>query len=191
LNNERPALLIIDMINNFDFIHGHILAEKALKIAGPIKELKDQFNQQQLPVVFINDHYNLWQADYHTIIEHCRNQYSQPIYDKVLPDKNDYFLIKPKHSAFYGTALNTLLHQLKVNTLIIAGIAGNICVLFTANDAYMREYKLYIPKNCIASTDDQDNQYALTMMKNVLKADIKSSQDLPKVYHVNPPSLIE
>ncbi|MEH7098369.1 isochorismatase family cysteine hydrolase [Neobacillus vireti] len=191
MNLERPALLIIDMINNFDFIHGQVFAQKALEIAGPIKELKDQFNQQQLPVVFINDHYNLWQADYHTIIEHCRNQYSEPIYDKVLPDKKDYFLIKPKHSAFYGTALNTLLHQLKVNTLIITGIAGNICVLFTANDAYMREYKLYIPNNCIASTDDQDNQYALTMMKNVLKAEIKSSQDLPKVYHVNPPSLIE
>ena len=173
MNHERPALLIIDMINNFNFAHGSILAQKALKIAEPIKELKDQFNQQQLPVIFINDHYNLWQADYHTIIEHCRNQYSEPIYDKLLPGKKDYFLIKPKHSAFYGTALNTLLHQLKVNTLIITGIAGNICVLFTANDAYMREYTLLIPTNCIASVDDQDNYYALTMMKNVLKAEIE------------------
>ena len=173
MNHERPALLIIDMINNFNFAHGSILAQKALKIAEPIKELKNQFNQQQLPVIFINDHYNLWQADYHTIIEHCRNQYSEPIYDKLLPGKKDYFLIKPKHSAFYGTALNTLLHQLKVNTLIITGIAGNICVLFTANDAYMREYTLLIPTNCIASVDDQDNYYALTMMKNVLKAEIE------------------
>ncbi|PFN74929.1 isochorismatase [Bacillus sp. AFS076308] len=191
MDQIRPALLIIDMINNFDFTHGPILAQKALKIAEQIKEVKDQFNQQQLPVIFINDHYNLWQADYHRIIEHCRNQYSEPIYKKVLPGENDFFLIKPKHSAFYGTALNTLLHQLKVNTLIVTGIAGNICVLFTANDAYMREYKLLIPNDCIASADDQDNQYALMMMKNVLKAVVKPSQNLSTLYHVNKSALIE
>jgi nicotinamidase-related amidase len=68
-----------------------------------------------------------------------------------------------------------LLHQLNVNTLILTGIAGNICVLFTANDAYMREYKLFVPNDCIASADDADNHYALTMMENVLKARIEPS----------------
>jgi nicotinamidase-related amidase len=175
MNDIRPALLIIDMINNFDFVHGSILAKKACKIASPIKLLKKQFNKQKLPVIFINDHYNLWQADLHKIIDHCRNEYSQPIYDQLLPEENDYFLIKPKHSAFYGTALNTLLRQLKVNTLILTGIAGNICVLFTANDAYMREYDLFVPKDCIASVNNQDNLYALTMMENVLKSKLMPS----------------
>jgi nicotinamidase-related amidase len=171
----RPALLIIDMINNFDFSHGPILAQKATRIASSIKNLKIQFNEKKLPVIFINDHYNLWQADLHKIIDLCRNKHSQPIFEQLLPEENDLFLIKPKHSAFFGTALNTLLHQLKVNTLILTGIAGNICVLFTANDAYMREYELLVPNNCIASADDKDNQYALTMMENVLKAKIQSS----------------
>jgi nicotinamidase-related amidase len=171
----RPALLIIDMINNFDFSHGPILAQKATRIARSIKSLKIQFNERKLPVIFINDHYNLWQADLHKIIDLCRNKHSQPIFELLLPEENDLFLIKPKHSAFFGTALNTLLHQLKVNTLILTGIAGNICVLFTANDAYMREYELLVPNDCIASADDKDNQYALTMMENVLKAKIQSS----------------
>jgi nicotinamidase-related amidase len=170
MNDIRPALIIIDMINNFDFSHGPILAKKAFQIAGPIKNLKEQFNKNKLPVIFINDHYNLWQADFDKIIDLCRNKYSQPIFEILLPEENDFFLIKPKHSGFYGTALNTLLHQLKVNTLILTGIAGNICVLFTANDAYMREYDLLIPKDCIASVDENDNLYALTMMENVLKA---------------------
>ncbi|MEH7119690.1 isochorismatase family cysteine hydrolase [Neobacillus vireti] len=172
---NHSALLIIDMINNFDFEYGPILAKKALRIAEPIKRLKDQFNQRQLPVIFINDHYNLWKADYDKIIDYCRNPYSQPVYERLLPGEKDYFLIKPKHSAFYGTALDTLLHQLKINRLIVTGIAGNICVLFSANDAYMREYTLAIPNDCIASVDDTDNHYALMMMKNVLKADIEPS----------------
>ncbi|WP_066074763.1 isochorismatase family cysteine hydrolase [Neobacillus soli] len=175
MKDIRPALIIIDMINNFDFTHGSILAKKAQQIARPIKSLKGQFNERKLPVIFINDHYNLWQADFDKIIKLCRNKYSQPIFEQLLPEENDFFLIKPKHSAFYGTALNTLLHQLKVNTLILTGIAGNICVLFTANDAYMREYQLLIPSNCLASADDEDNLYALTMMKNVLKAKIEGS----------------
>jgi nicotinamidase-related amidase len=64
-----------------------------------------------------------------------------------------------------------------VKTLFLTGIAGNICVLFTANDAYMREYNLYIPKDCIASVDDQDQNYALKMMENVLKANIDFSTE--------------
>lgn len=105
MNNIRPALIIIDMINNFDFSHGPILAKKAAQIASPIKNLKDQFNQNKLPVIFINDHYNLWQADLHKIIDLCQNEYSQAVFEVLLPEENDLFLIKPKHSAFYGTAL--------------------------------------------------------------------------------------
>jgi nicotinamidase-related amidase len=99
------------------------------------------------------------------------------ILQEIKPDEDDYFLIKPKHSAFYETALNTLLQQLHVNTLVLTGIAGNICVLFTASDAYMRDYQLIIPRDCMASVDDRDQSYALTMMENVLKAEIIFSND--------------
>jgi nicotinamidase-related amidase len=169
---ENSALLIIDVINDFEFDHGKILAKKTLHILDPLKQLKNYFKKQQLPVIYVNDHYNLWQANLEKIISYCQNPFSETILSEVKPDEDDFFLIKPKHSAFYGTALNTLLHQLQVNTLVLTGIAGNICVLFTANDAYMRDYQLIIPRDCIASVDEQDQTYALTMMKNVLKAEI-------------------
>lgn len=169
---EQSALIIIDIINNFDFKHGEILADKTLHIVNPLKKLKDYFKNNQLPIIYVNDHYNLWQANLEKIVKHCQNPLNEIIFSVLLPEEDDYFLIKPKHSAFYGTALNILLKQLQVKTLILVGVAGNICVLFTANDAYMREYKLIIPKDCIASVDDNDQTYALTMMQNVLKADI-------------------
>jgi nicotinamidase-related amidase len=173
MEKNHYALLIIDVINPFNFNHGPILAAKTLQIAQPIKQLKEYFYEKNWPVIYINDHYDLWQANLDKIIDLCRNEKSSPVFKQLLPSDTDYFLIKPKNSAFYGTALNTLLHQLKVNTLILTGIAGNICVLFTANDGYMREFKLIAPANCIASVDETDNQYALTMMKNVLKANIE------------------
>lgn len=176
---SKTALLIIDMINDFNFNAGEALAKNTEKIIDSILKLKKSFNEKDMPVIYINDHYNLWQADFEKIMDYCSNETSEEIIKKIAPEKNqDYFLIKPKHSAFYGTALHTLLQQLKVDTLILSGIAGNICVLFTANDAYMREYNLIIPEDFIASNDDEDNKYALTMMKNVLSAETRPSNAL-------------
>lgn len=169
---SKTALIIIDMINPFDFEHGKILADNTLHILEPLNELRTFFKHQRLPIIYVNDHFKLWQANLDKILHHCHNQLNHIILQKMKPSEEDYFLIKPKHSAFFGTALNTLLHQLHIDTLVLTGIAGNICVLFSAMDAYMREFKLIIPSNCIASVDAQDQKYALTMMKNVLKADI-------------------
>jgi nicotinamidase-related amidase len=175
---QKPALLIIDMINDFQFNHGEILSKKTLELTAPILSLKELFYKRDWPIIYINDHYNLWRADLDRITDFCLNDRSDRVIQGIMPTDNDYFLIKPKHSAFYGTALSTLLRQLKVDTLVLTGIAGNICILFTANDAYMREYSLFIPADCTASNNDQDNQYALTMMKEVLKANIQPAREI-------------
>ncbi|WP_191559265.1 isochorismatase family cysteine hydrolase [Metabacillus idriensis] len=175
---DSCALLIIDMINNFKFKHGEVLAEQANQVSEQILELKKKMQQKNYPIIYINDHYKLWQADFQKISEKCTNDLSRPIIEKLYPDETDFFLIKPMHSAFYGTALNMLLDNLYIKHLILKGIAGNICVLFSANDAFMRGYKLSVPSDCIASNDKEDNEYALRMMENVLKADTSNSSTL-------------
>ena len=96
----------------------------------------------------------------------------KPLARLLQPDAEDYFVLKPKHSGFYSTTLEALLQALGVHTLILTGIAGNICVLFTANDAYMRGYLLCIPADCVASQTVRENASALRLMQTVLKADI-------------------
>ncbi len=175
---ENTALIIIDMINSFDFSNGDVLAKHTKDIIKPVKELVSLSRDQNIPIIYVNDHYNLWKADYKAIYMKCKNEKSTEILESIYPETQDYFLIKPKHSAFFGTALNTLLHQLQVKHLILTGIAGNICVLFTANDAYMREFTLHIPEDCIASVSKQDNEYALEMMRNVLKAETGKASEI-------------
>ncbi|MBM7606749.1 nicotinamidase-related amidase [Metabacillus crassostreae] len=177
-NNSNQAVLIIDMINDFQFNYGPILAKQAEDISHNISSLKKRAKSRGCPIIYINDHYQLWQADFSKIAEKCKNQLSEKIIHKLFPEDDDFFLIKPKHSAFYGTALNTLLYSLHIKDLIITGIAGNICVLFTANDAYMREYNLTIPPDCIASNTIEDNNFALKMMENTLKASISKSSNI-------------
>jgi nicotinamidase-related amidase len=62
--------------------------------------------------------------------------------------------------------------------VILTGIAGNICVLFSANDAYMRDLRLFVPSDCTVSNTQPENDYALNQMRTVLKADIRPSEEL-------------
>jgi len=94
------------------------------------------------------------------------------------PADDDYFVLKPKHSAFFETTLDTLLTYLGARTLILTGVAGNICILFSANDAYMRDYDLVVPSDCTVSNTPEENEYALKQIQKVLKGDITPSEEL-------------
>lgn len=91
------------------------------------------------------------------------------------PTDTDYFVLKPKHSAFYCTALDLLLAHLETHTVVLTGIATESCVLFTANDAYLRDYRIVVPSDCVASQSAEDSERALEQMRLVLKADVLSS----------------
>ncbi|KKB33331.1 isochorismatase family cysteine hydrolase [Bacillus thermotolerans] len=179
---NKYALLIIDLINDFDFQMGEPLAENTLDICPSVVKLKQFCKQQDIPVIYVNDHYGIWKADLDAILDYASNDRSEPIIQQIKPESDDYFLIKPKHSAFYGTALNTLLHEVGADSVIVTGVAGNICVFFTANDAYMREYNICVPKDAIASETEKDNHYALEMMKTVLNADTRKVDQFIEEY---------
>jgi nicotinamidase-related amidase len=107
-----------------------------------------------------------------------QNVRGRPIVDHLTPEEDDYFVLKPKHSAFFQTNLEILLDYLGATTLILTGMAADICVLFSANDAYMRDFRIVIPSDCVASEDAESNRQVLILMKRVLKADIAPSPQL-------------
>ncbi len=96
-------------------------------------------------------------------IEHASRPESKgrEIVEILRPGEDDYFVLKPKHSAFFSTTLDVLLDYLRVETVILTGIAANICVLFTANDAYMRDFHVVVPRDCVASNTEEVNRHAL------------------------------
>jgi len=179
-DKASAALLLIDVINDFEFENGEQLLKQAMPVGKQIANLKSQAKQAGLPVIYVNDNFGKWQSDLNKIVAHCLDEgiRGEPFVKLVLPDEDDYFVLKPKHSGFYCTSLELLLEHAGSTTLIIAGIAGNNCVLFTANDAYMRDFKLLVPADCVVSETEAENEYALMQMQKVLKADIRSSDQL-------------
>jgi nicotinamidase-related amidase len=177
------ALILIDVINDLAFAEGGALLQQAIPMAQQIAALKRRTRHLGIPSIYVNDNFGRWQSDFQKLIRHCLEDgvCGKPLVTLLQPDDEDYFVLKPKHSGFYSTTLELLLRAFGTHTLILTGIAGNICVLFTANDAYMREYHLVIPADCIASNTGQDNANALHLMQTVLKADVRPSTalDLP------------
>ncbi|MBY6038600.1 cysteine hydrolase [Fictibacillus nanhaiensis] len=177
--NETPvALLIIDVINDFKFEEAPLLLKTAEPIAEKIVNLKKQAKAAGIPVIYVNDNFGRWQSDKQKLVEYCAQQAGSKFVTKLQPEDDDYFVIKPKHSGFFSTPLSTLLNELNIQTLIICGVAGNICVLFTANDAYMRGFTLYVPSDCCASNIEEDNKRALLLMEKTLDACIRPSHEL-------------
>ena len=174
------ALLLIDVINDLDFPEGDQLLEQALPMARRLAELKKRVNKNTIPAIYVNDNFGQWRSDFRSVVKHCTDPSSRgaPIAKLLRPQEDDYFVLKPKHSGFYSTTLDVLLEYLHVDSLILTGIAANICVLFTANDAYMRDYALYVPEDCVASNTPEVTSYALTQMHKVLKADIRDSAEI-------------
>jgi nicotinamidase-related amidase len=184
LGNESAqvpvALLLIDVINDLEFEGGELLLRHALPMAERIAALKAQAQAYSIPSIYVNDNFGQWQSNFNRLVEHCLESgvRGEQIVRQLHPDADDYFVLKPKHSGFFSTALELLLSHLHINTLILTGMAGDICVLFTANDAYMRDYHLYAPADCVASNEVENNRIALELMDRVLKADIRPSTDL-------------
>jgi nicotinamidase-related amidase len=177
------ALLLIDVINDLAFAQGKALLKQALPMAKKLAALKRRAKQAGIPSIYVNDNFGRWQSDFQQVLRHCLDEdvCGKPLARLLQPDAEDYFVLKPKHSGFYATTLELLLQALGARTLILTGMAGNICVLFTANDAYMRGYRLLIPTDCVASQTIRENTSALRLMQTVLKADIRPSTalDLP------------
>ena len=174
------ALILIDVINDLEFPEGDQLLRFALPMAKNIASLKRRAEESQIPIIYVNDNFGRWRSDFNTQVEHCLQDdvRGKPIAELLQPREDDYFVLKPKHSGFFSTTLDILLRYLEVKVVILTGVAANICVLFTANDAYMRDFHLVVPSDCVASNTEEENRYALEQMRVVLKADIRPSDEL-------------
>ena len=150
-------------------------------MAERLAALKSRARRAGIPAVYVNDNFGRWRSNLHALLAHCRDDdvRGRPLVERLLPDPDDYFVLKPKHSGFFSTTLDTLLEYLRARTLILTGLTADNCVLFTASDAYLRDYHLIVPEDCVAAIDPRHTEQALAHMRRVLKAEVVPSATLP------------
>lgn len=175
---SQRVLLLIDFINPLDFPGAEKLAPGALQAAKATVKLRDRLDGEKVAVVYANDNYGVWQSDFHSLVAQClgREDISGEIAHLLSPRATDITLLKPRHSAFYGSPLELLLKEMRAEELILCGLAADICVQLTAADAFLRGFRVWVPSDCTASETPAAKAAALKYMADVLKCDVRSSR---------------
>jgi nicotinamidase-related amidase len=174
------ALILIDVINDMEFNSGEALLRNALPAARKLSRLKKRATDAGVPTIYVNDNFGKWRSDFRQQLGHVLEGgvRGEPVAKLLRPDEDDYFVLKAKHSGFYHTQLDLLIDYLQVRTVVLAGFATDMCVLFTASDAYLRDLEIIVPPDCSASASIEHHQQALEHMSRVLHVKTIASQEL-------------
>jgi nicotinamidase-related amidase len=174
------ALLLIDVINDFEWPGAERAFRDALPMARRIAALKRRARRAGVHTIYVNDNFGRWTSDFKAQVRHVLEDgvRGRPLAELLLPDERDHFVLKPRHSGFFHTPLDLLLDHLRVRNLILTGVAANNCVLFTASDAYLLDYEVRVPRDCVVSNTRARTRAALAHMADVLKADTRLSTKL-------------
>ena len=164
------ALLLVDLIHNFDFEGSETLVENMRRLVAPCRALRDKARQASVPIIYVNDNFGAWRSSFEETVASCRQGPGADIVAALEPSKEDYFVLKPHRSGFYGTPLDILLHQLQVQRVVLAGVSTDMCILATANDARMRDYDVWIASDATAALDEERHHAALRLMSSSLDA---------------------
>jgi nicotinamidase-related amidase len=180
IDTKTTALVLIDVINDFEFPTASKLLRFALPAAQRIARLKKRLAARGVPTIYINDNFGHWNVDFRSQIQRCLGQEcaGREVAAALLPHDDDYFVLKPRHSGFYSSSLAVLLSFLGTKTLILTGFATDICVVYTANDAYMRGFDLLVPPDCVAAETWQKSKIALDHMQTRLRARVGPSRSI-------------
>jgi nicotinamidase-related amidase len=141
--------------------------------ATTVAGLRQRADDLGVPVIYVNDNYGQWHSEHSRIIDYCSRATpaGRELSQIIAPRKDDYFVIKPRFSGFYATNLPVLLPKLGVQRLVMTGIAADICVLFTAADAHMRAYDLWVPADGVAGERQDHTDWALQIMARSMQAE--------------------
>jgi len=185
LNGNVPddspvVVVVIDVINDLEFPGGEELEGPAVEMARRLCPLLDRARKAGVSVIYANDNFGKWRSDFRALLDHCLNDdvRGRRVVEQLRPGADDYFILKPKHSAFFATALDTLLSYLKARTLILAGLATDSCVLATATDADMRDLHVVVAQDCVAAMTAERHERALAHLRETLDVRTTDGADI-------------
>jgi nicotinamidase-related amidase len=179
-DTSGAALLLIDVINDLDFEGNAGLLKSAAGLGKRIAQLKQRCRKIGIPAIYVNDNHGRWRSDVSTLLGHCLRPSSpgKVLVEQLIPNEEDYIVLKPKHSSFYATPLDTLLSYLGSHSVILTGLTTNACILATAVEVYVRDLKLFVPADCVAALNRRAQSNTLELMSGSFGAATTNSSRL-------------
>lgn len=165
------ALLIIDMLNDFVLPGAPLEVPTARAILPALRARLDDARARGVPVIYICDAHRLDDPEFarmgwppHAV----KGTQGAEVVAELMPLETDPVVEKTSYSGFHHTGLEGILQALGAEHLILTGCVTNICILYTAFDAVIRDYRVTVPADCVAPLDPADGEFALRQMTQVL-----------------------
>ncbi|MFL6464699.1 MAG: cysteine hydrolase family protein, partial [Bryobacteraceae bacterium] len=179
-DRSETVLLLVDVINDLNFPQNEKVVRESQKLSRCIARLKERCKQAGIPTIYVNDNFGKWRSDFSEVVRHCLRPDApgRSMVEVLLPEQQDYVVLKPKHSAFYATPLDTLLEYIGAKNVILAGITTNACVMITAGDVHIRDFGLFVPSDCVAALTEEDQVKALEIMERNFDANTTPAEQL-------------
>jgi nicotinamidase-related amidase len=177
-SDPRCALVVIDMLNPYDHEDAEPLMESARQAVPVLSGLIAAARDEDLLVVYVNDNRSDWTAGRREIAQAALDGAAPSLVEPVLPPDDAPFIVKARHSVFYGTQLEYLLRWHEITRLILAGQVTEQCVLYSALDAYVRHFDVTVPRDAVAHIDPDLADAALAMMQRNMRANVAPAEEL-------------
>jgi nicotinamidase-related amidase len=173
---KKSALVVIDMLNAYDFEDADKLAESVREALPNIRALIDRARERDVPVIYVNDNYGDWNSSAEELVEEARRGRFPELVEEIAPRDDAKFVIKGRHSIFYGTPMEYLLSELEVDRLVMVGQVTEQCILYSALDAYIRDVEVAVPRDAVAHIHEDLAEAALRMMEVNMDADVEPTE---------------
>ncbi|MFJ8803457.1 isochorismatase family cysteine hydrolase [Streptomyces sp. NPDC102487] len=174
----KSALIVIDMINTYDYPDVDLLLPSVQKVVPQVAALIERARSSDVPVIYVNDNFGEWRSHHGELLDKALAGPNAPLVEPLRPDDDSLFVVKARHSIFFETPLSYLLSQQKIDHLVLCGQVTEQCVLYSALDAHIRHFDVSVPRDAVAHIHADLADAALRMMERNMGARVCGSHEL-------------
>ena len=171
------ALIVIDMLSPYDFPDAEKLVPSAEKVVPNISSLIARAQDEGVPIIYVNDNYGDWNSSADELVQAGEQGKRPDLVEPLKPPEHASFVIKARHTIFYGTPLDHLLQTEEIDRLVLTGQVTEQCILYSALDAHVRHLEVAVPADAVAYIHEDLHEAALKMMETNMGADVTPSAD--------------
>jgi nicotinamidase-related amidase len=174
----RSALIVVDMLNTYEFEDADRLAESAERSLPCMRRLLDRAAEEDVLTIYVNDNHGTWTSDRGDLIESALGGRRPDLVEPLVPRDEALFVVKARHSIFFQTPLEYLLGQEGVGRLVLTGQVTEQCIVYSALDAYIRHIEIAVPRDAVAHIHAHLAEASLEMMARNMRADVCATDDV-------------
>lgn len=171
------ALIVTDMLNRYEHEDADLLLESVAEVVPCLSALIAEAREREMLVVYVNDNHGDWTAGRDALAQAAMDGAAPALVEPLLPPRDLPFVVKARHSVFYGTQVEYLLRQHDISRLVLTGQVAEQCILYSALDAYVRHFEVVVPRDAVAHIHEDLAEAALQMMERNMRARIARCED--------------